>query len=139
MPRHLLPRLAARLGCEVLCLGYGRADQPGPGPELGYTVIPQGAPGSAQDNLPRLLAGRQGATVVTLDDAWALRHMAGLKAKVDFRWIAYVPVDERQRPNHAATAARQDCRAEVDGAVVRADGQLWLRSGGRHSLVSASW
>ncbi|MBM3501299.1 MAG: hypothetical protein FJX74_21820, partial [Armatimonadetes bacterium] len=101
--RQVLPLLVERLACDVVCLGFGHPGTDDVLDQLGYQLLPQGAFGSPQDNLARVVAGRE-ATVVTLGDAWDHGEVARAKVRHRFRWVAYVPVDSGPLPRKAVEA-----------------------------------
>lgn len=101
MGRQVLALLAERLHGELTCLGWGYEGEGASATDLPYRLLRQGAFGSAQDNLPRVLASRAGTVVITLGDPWAFEPVARVKTKHDFHWIGYLPTDSGPLPRKA--------------------------------------
>jgi glycosyltransferase involved in cell wall biosynthesis len=99
--QQVLPWLAETFPGVVTCLGWGYQQSADDKNDRPYELFAQGTFESPQDNLPRLLASRPGAVLVTLGDPWSFDPIARLKTQHDFSWLAYVPTDCAPLPRKA--------------------------------------
>lgn len=91
--REVTTRLARVPGLEVACLGWGYDGWPYDRARFPLAIYPSGGPTAGPENFQRVVAEFQPQVVITLGEIWMIEWLATHRARVRFKWIAYVPID----------------------------------------------